>query len=78
MVNFSLRTLVVSRLSLIILASLLLSLFTIHYSLFTKEVHAQEDACNIEGDLSAEEAVNALNKCAIQKNIFDDKHCVPK
>ena len=49
----------------------ILLLFTIHYSLFTKEVHAA--TCQIPANATSQETINAFNKCAIEKNIFDDK-----
>jgi len=29
--------------------------------------------CDVTGDLTAQEAVNVFNKCAIEKNVYDDK-----
>src|SRR3989338_4413336 len=49
----------------------ILLLFTIHYSLFTKEAHAK--TCQVPDNATSQETINAFNKCAIEKNIFDDK-----
>ncbi|OGD83907.1 hypothetical protein A2165_00260 [Candidatus Curtissbacteria bacterium RBG_13_40_7] len=49
-------------------------LFLISCSLsLVKTVHAAEDACAPDPDLPVKEAINKLNKCAIQKDVFDDK-----
>jgi len=47
----------------------ILLLFTIHYSLFTKVVHAQD----CETATTSQDAINKFNECAIEKDIFDDK-----
>lgn len=50
----------------------LLFLFTIHFSLFTSDVHAQ-GACAPQPGLTTKEAIDKINKCVIEKNTFDDK-----
>lgn len=40
--------------------------------LLVKPVHAQSD-CDPDPNLPAQQALDKLNKCAIEKNIFDDK-----
>ena len=66
----AIKALVVRRWSLVAFI-FLISLLTIHYSLFTNSVHARE--CDVDANISAQEAVDQINKCAIEKNVFDDK-----
>ncbi len=49
-----------------------LALFTIHYSLFTPSVRAQ---CTLADPTTAtdQQIINQFNKCAISKNVYDDK-----
>jgi len=65
---FSLRALVVCCLLFVLIV--LTSYFILHPSSFAT-VHAAE--CDPGQNLPAKEAINQLNKCAIEKNIFDDK-----
>ena len=76
----AIKALVVRRWSLVAFI-FLISLFplkarlaeggTIHLSLFTNPVHAGE--CDADPDLTVQEAIDQINKCAIEKNVFDDK-----
>ena len=63
MVSFSLRALIFC--SLLFLVSCFLFL--------ANPVHAQADACTADPNLTTREAIDKINKCAIQKDIFDDK-----
>src|SRR3989344_7327961 len=45
------------------------SIFLFQFSM--KNVHAQD--CTIPANATSQETINAFNKCAIEKNIFDDK-----
>jgi len=64
---------VISRLALVAV------IFTFLFSLFTltlaRSVHAQADPCApaSPGPYPAQEAIDKINKCAIKKDIFDDK-----
>ena len=66
----AIKALVVRRWSLIAFI-FLISLITIHLSLFTNPIHAGE--CDADPDLTVQEAIDQINKCAIEKNVFDDK-----
>ena len=76
----AIKALVVRRWSLVAFI-FLISLFplkarlaeggTIHLSLFTNPVHAGE--YDPYPDLTVQEAIDQINKCAIEKNVFDDK-----
>ncbi len=73
----ALKALVVSRLTLVaLLVIFLFALFTLTLTL-TPPVHAQAttDPCApaAAGQYPAKEAIDELNKCAIQRNVFDDK-----
>ena len=63
--------LVLRRLTLVVLLTFLFSLLTL--TLFARPVHAQACTPSAPGPQPAQEAINEFNKCAIEKNIFDDK-----
>ena len=67
--SFSLPVLSIRRLALDFLAASFIFYFL--FFIFSGAVHAGE--CDVTGDLTAQEAINTLNKCAIEKNVFDDK-----
>ena len=56
---------------LTLIAIFLLLLATSYLLLANNPVHAGE--CNVDTRISAKEAVDQINKCAIEKNVFDDK-----
>ncbi len=57
------------RWSLVAFIFLISSLITVHLSL--SSVHAQE--CDADAQLTTQDAIDQINKCAIEKNVFDDK-----
>ena len=75
----ALSALIVNRKSLI--AIIFLFLFTILYLLFTiliaRPAHAQAPPvpaeCVVPADATAQQTIDTINKCAIKKNVFDDK-----
>src|SRR3990167_8586653 len=72
----SLPALVVSRFALV--AFFFLLLVTCYLLLIPRPVHAQTPLpvpaeCQVPDDATAQQMIDALNKCAIKKNVFDDK-----
>src|SRR3972149_3157925 len=68
MIKIACLTLNAKRLTLLALTLL----FLVSYFLFLARP-SQAGECDVTGGLTAQEAVNAFNKCAIEKNVFDDK-----
>lgn len=71
MFGFSLQALVSRRLTLVVL--LLLIFLTFIFYLLSSNVHAQSACSEPDSPLSAKEAVDQLNRCSIEKDVFDDK-----
>jgi len=70
---FSLRTSAVNRLALIFAAFSLL-IVTGYLLIVARPVHAQaQSVCGQLGPTSTQVGVDTINKCAIEKDIFDDK-----
>src|SRR3990167_1593825 len=63
------KSIVSCQLSVVLI---LLSLFTLTLILAPSGANAQ-GACSAPGSVSSQEAVDQFNKCAIEKDIFDDK-----
>src|SRR3989344_2596429 len=64
------KSVVSCQLSVVIFLAFLFSLFTLTLT-FAKPAHAA--TCQIPANATSQETINAFNKCAIEKNIFDDK-----
>src|SRR4030042_1356718 len=58
------------QLSIVLILTFLFALLTLTLAL-PRQAHAQ--ACDTPGPMSAQQAIEMLNKCAIEKDIFDDK-----
>lgn len=56
-----------------LIVSALAILFTIFYLLFTSFAFAAPEDCNPPEEQTGEAVIDQVNRCAIEKNIFDDK-----
>jgi hypothetical protein len=62
-----------SAVSCLLSVLIVLTSYFILHSSYIGNVHAQADACTADPNLTVQEAIDKINKCAIQKDIFDDK-----
>src|SRR3990167_8313177 len=64
------KSIVSGHLSIVLILTFLFSLFTLTLTLAPSDVNAQ--ACDAQS-FSTQETIDNLNKCAIEKDVFDDK-----